>query len=87
VFQTILFAKSLPLLLCFRFVLVNGVHLEEVVQHDEEHGGAAEEEGERVELGVGDHFLGGGYASAGGPVRGLGWKVPVFAATGGSSRW
>lgn len=34
---------------------VFGVDFEEVVENDQEHGGAAEEDGEGVELGVGDH--------------------------------
>ena len=32
-----------------------GVNFEEVVEDDQEHGGATEEDGEGVELGVGDH--------------------------------
>jgi hypothetical protein len=38
-----------------RDVVWYGVDFEEVVQHDHQHGGAAEEEREGVELGVGDH--------------------------------
>ena len=34
---------------------VFGVDFEEVVEDDQQHGGAAEEDGEGVELGVGDH--------------------------------
>lgn len=39
----------------FRGVLV-AVDFEVVVEDDEEHGGRAEEDGEGVEGGVGDHF-------------------------------
>ena len=42
--------------LFFIDVVVDCVDFKEVVQHDHQHGGAAEEEGERVELRVGDHF-------------------------------
>lgn len=34
---------------------VFGIDFEEVVEDDQEHGSAAEEDGEGVELGVGDH--------------------------------
>jgi hypothetical protein len=34
---------------------VFGIDFKEVVEDDQEHGGAAEEDGEGVELGVGDH--------------------------------
>ena len=37
-------------------VVVLGVDLEEVVEDDHEHGAGAEEEGETVEVVVGDHF-------------------------------
>lgn len=46
---------------------VLGVDLEEMVEDDHEHGGAAEEDGERVELRVGDHGCGSG--SGGGRLR------------------
>ena len=36
------------------------VDFQEMVEHNQEHGGAAEEDGEGVKLGVGDHFCGGG---------------------------
>ena len=37
------------------FLRVLGVDFQEVVQDDHQHGGAAEEDGEGVEGGVGDH--------------------------------
>ena len=40
---------------CFATILLR-VDLEVVVQHNEQHARGPEEEGERVELGVGDHF-------------------------------
>lgn len=36
----------------------NSVDLEEVVEHNEEHSGGAEEDGEAVEIVVGDHVGG-----------------------------
>lgn len=38
-------------------VVVEGVDFEEVVEDDHEHGAGAEEEGETVEVVVGDHFV------------------------------
>lgn len=35
--------------------VVLGVDLKKMVEHDEQHGGASKEDGERVEGGVGDH--------------------------------
>lgn len=53
-FHAGLFALHVPRqsVLVVAVVAVCGVDFEEVVQHDQQHGGAAEEERKRVELGV-----------------------------------